>query len=120
MIKRMMTTPIATPPRFLIISVIVNCDSLEVGAAGLAAASCHNKIRKLRAFVPRMLVRIVTVNPSKRFYYSRQEPIASPLRPSPRGEPRGSPGLLADAPGTLLLRKKIVSENTWVLSRRPG
>jgi hypothetical protein len=50
----------------------VNWFSSAAGAAaGLVAASCHKNTRKLRAFIPRRLVRIVTVNPSKRFYYKR-------------------------------------------------
>jgi hypothetical protein len=46
---------------FLTISVSVKWSASD--AAGLAAASC-NSIKKPR----KILVRIVTVNPSKRFY----------------------------------------------------
>src|ERR1044071_7558063 len=62
MIKRMMTTVIATGPMFLIISVMVNSLPVDVPAAGLGEA-CKRNRRKPIAFVPRMVVRIVTVNP---------------------------------------------------------
>src|ERR1041385_6763667 len=62
MIKRMITTVMATGPMFLIISVIVNSLPVDVPAAGLGEA-CKRNRRKPIAFVPRMVVRIVTVNP---------------------------------------------------------
>src|SRR5262245_307812 len=61
------TTAIATPPMFLTISVSVKVLAL-LAASGLAAASCNNN-RRPRAFVPKILVRIVTVNPSKRVVF---------------------------------------------------
>ena len=65
-IKRMITTVIATLPMFLTISVMVN----SLPPAGLAAGlgACQRNRRKPIAFVPRMLARIVTVTPP-RFYY---------------------------------------------------
>jgi hypothetical protein len=51
---------------FLTISVSVKWSALE--ASGLAAASCNSNKRP-KTFVPKRLVRIVTVNPSKRFYF---------------------------------------------------
>src|SRR5437660_12572156 len=66
MISRMITTVIATGPMFFIISVIVN--SLPPAAAdGLGL--CKRNRRKPIAFVPRMVVRIVTVTPPKVFDY---------------------------------------------------
>ena len=62
-----MTTPMATGPMFLIISVIVNVLPPAGLAVGLAAASCNKKITTPKTFVPRRLIRIVTVNPSKGF-----------------------------------------------------
>jgi len=66
MINRTITTAIATGPMFFTISDIVKV--LEVSVPGLAAAvaSCSMKSRPI-ALVPRRLVRIVTVNPSKSF-----------------------------------------------------
>jgi hypothetical protein len=66
MISSTITTAIATPPMFLTISVSVKWSALE--ASGLAAASCNSNKRP-KTFVPKRLVRIVTVNPSKRFYF---------------------------------------------------
>jgi hypothetical protein len=60
MIRRTITTAIATPPMFFTISVRVKV--LAPDASGLAAASCKNN-RSPRAFVPKRLVRIVTVTP---------------------------------------------------------
>src|SRR6187397_1317212 len=67
MIKRMMTTVIATAPMFLTISVIVNSLPVEDPAAGLGV--CKRNRRKPIAFVPRMVVKIVTVTPPKSFDY---------------------------------------------------
>jgi len=65
MINKTITTQIATGPIFFTISDIVK---VFWSAAGLAAAvaSCSMKSRPI-ALVPRRLVRIVTVNPSKSF-----------------------------------------------------
>jgi ABC-type amino acid transport system permease subunit len=53
---------------FLTISLSVN--SLLAGAAGAAGLGvCKRKKRKPIAFVPRMLVKIVTVTPPKGFDY---------------------------------------------------
>src|SRR3954468_2243672 len=68
MIRRMITTVIATAPMFLIISVMVNSLPDEAPAAGLGEA-CKRNRRKPIAFVPRMVVRIVTVTPPKVFDY---------------------------------------------------
>jgi hypothetical protein len=63
----MITTVMATGPMLLIIFVILR--SLPP-AAGLAAGlACQRRTRRPNAFVPRMLVRIVTVTPPKRFDY---------------------------------------------------
>jgi hypothetical protein len=53
-------------------------------AAGLAAglASCHMKTIKLSTFVPKRLVRIVTVNPPKGFSYIDE--LAGTRRMSPQ------------------------------------
>src|SRR5215831_5833424 len=67
MISRMITTVIATAPMFLTISVIVNSLPVVPPAAGLGL--CKRNRRKPIAFVPRMVVRIVTVTPPKVFYY---------------------------------------------------
>src|SRR6185436_2578965 len=67
MIKRMITTVIATAPMFLTISVMVN--SLPPAAADGEGLACQRTKSKLRAFVPRMLVRIVTVDPPKELDY---------------------------------------------------
>src|SRR5262245_13546293 len=67
MIKRMITTTIATAPMFLIISVMVNSLPDEAPAAGLGL--CKRNRRKPIAFVPRMVVKIVTVTPPKVFNY---------------------------------------------------
>src|SRR5215510_942944 len=67
MINNTMTTAIATPPMFFTISVSVKVFAVFAPSAGLAAASC-NSIKRPRALVPKRLIRIVTVNPSKRFY----------------------------------------------------
>src|SRR4029434_967301 len=63
MIKRMITTTMATGPMFLIISVIVNSLPDDEPAAGLGL--CKRNRRKPIAFVPRMVVKIVTVTPPK-------------------------------------------------------
>src|SRR6185436_5428157 len=68
MISRMITTVIATAPMFLTISVIVNSVPVDPPAAGLGEA-CKRNRRKPIAFVPRMVVRIVTVTPPKVFDY---------------------------------------------------
>jgi hypothetical protein len=52
---------------FLIIEMIVNSLPVDAAAAGLGV--CQRKRRKPIAFVPRMLVRIVTVTPPKVFDY---------------------------------------------------
>jgi hypothetical protein len=65
MIKSTTTTAIATPPMFFTISDSVKWSAPD--ASGLAAASCNN-IKRPKAFVPKRLVRIVTVNPSKRVF----------------------------------------------------
>src|SRR6266404_4456436 len=65
MISRMITTVMATPPMFFTISVIVN--SLPPAADGLGV--CKRNRRKPIAFVPRMVVKIVTVTPPKVFDY---------------------------------------------------
>src|SRR4030095_17105712 len=62
MMSSTITTAIATPPMFFTISVSVKWSAPE--ASGLAAASCSNSKRP-KTFVPKRLVRIVTVNPSK-------------------------------------------------------
>src|SRR6185295_2619367 len=62
MISRMITTVIATAPMFFTISVMVNSLPVDDPAAGLGEA-CRKNRRKPIAFVPRMVVRIVTVNP---------------------------------------------------------
>jgi hypothetical protein len=67
MISRMITTVIATGPMFLTISVRVNSLPPAWLADGLAA--CQNMKSKPNVFVPRMLVRIVTVTPPKGFNY---------------------------------------------------
>src|ERR1051325_4432677 len=67
MISRMITTVIATAPIFLTISVIVN--SLPVVPPGVGLGVCKRNRRKPIAFVPRMVVRIVTVTPPKVFDY---------------------------------------------------
>src|SRR5437868_29483 len=75
MISRMITTVIATGPMFFIISVIVN--SLPPAAAdGLGV--CKRNRRKPIAFVPRMVVRIVTVTPPKVFDYVEFLPAIRP------------------------------------------
>src|SRR5215510_8075624 len=63
MIRRMITTVIATAPMFLTISVIVNSLPVVDPAAGLGL--CKRNRRKPIAFVPRMVVKIVTVTPPK-------------------------------------------------------
>jgi hypothetical protein len=50
---------------FFTISVSVKWSAPD--DSGLAAASCKN-IRRPKAFIPKRLVRIVTVNPSKRVF----------------------------------------------------
>src|SRR6266446_6297909 len=69
MINKMNTTPAPTMVRCLSISVTVKvfC-ALASAAAGLAAASCHRKRKKPSAFVPRRLVKMVTVKPLQRFF----------------------------------------------------
>jgi len=52
---------------FLTISLSVNSLLAGAGAAGLGV--CQRKRRKPIAFVPRMLVKIVTVTPPKGFDY---------------------------------------------------
>src|SRR5438309_7915346 len=76
MIKRMITTVIATAPMFLIISVIVNSLPVDAPAAGLGL--CKRNRRKPIAFVPRMVVRIVTVTPPKVFDYVEFLPAIRP------------------------------------------
>src|SRR5215217_41158 len=87
MISNTITTAIATPPMFLTISVSVKWSAPE--ASGLAATSC-NSIKKPR----KILVRIVTVNPSKRFYLidSKQRSRDDPRLP--RRHDKCSPQLL--------------------------
>src|SRR5437016_12674919 len=67
MISRMITTVIATGPMFFTISVIVNSVPPACAADGLGV--CKRNRRKPIAFVPRMVVRIVTVTPPKVFDY---------------------------------------------------
>jgi hypothetical protein len=63
MINKTITTQIATGPIFFTISDIVKVFA-SVAGLGAAVASCSKKSRPI-ALVPRRLVRIVTVNPSK-------------------------------------------------------
>src|SRR5712671_8159922 len=72
MISRMITTVIATGPIFRTISLSVNSLLAGAGAAGLGV--CQRKRRKPIAFVPRMLVKIVTVTPPKGFDYIDSAP----------------------------------------------
>jgi hypothetical protein len=59
----MITTVMATGPMLLIILVILR----SLPPAGLAAGlACQRRTRRPNAFVPRMLVRIVTVTPPKK------------------------------------------------------
>src|SRR3989442_7902203 len=67
MISRMITTVIATGPMFFTISVIVNSVPPACAADGLGV--CKRNRRKPIAFVPRMVVKIVTVTPPKVFDY---------------------------------------------------
>src|SRR6266576_3106197 len=75
MISRMITTVIATAPIFLTISVIVNSLPPVDAAAGLGV--CKRNRRKPIAFVPRMVVKIVTVTPPKVFNYIEFLPAVS-------------------------------------------
>jgi hypothetical protein len=61
----MITTAMATALMFLSISTSVN--SLPVDDAAVGLGVCQRKRRKPIAFVPRMLVKIVTVTPPKGF-----------------------------------------------------
>src|SRR5882672_6284336 len=80
MIRRTITTPIATGPILLIIVIREKWSTAPGDVAGLAAA-CHIKMTKPSAFVPRRLVRIVTVNPPKGFSYIDE------LAGTPQNEP---------------------------------
>src|SRR5439155_24137268 len=101
MISRMITTVIATGPMFFIISVIVN--SLPPAAAdGLGV--CKKNRRKPIAFVPRMVVRIVTVTPPKVFDYVEFLPAIRPSAGSSRFRFWSKP-----APD-YLLRHKVVDD----------
>jgi hypothetical protein len=83
MMSRMITTVIATGPMFRTISLSVN--SLLAGAAGAAGLGvCQRKRRKPIAFVPRMLVKIVTVTPPKGFDYIDSVPARRPSAGSSR------------------------------------
>src|SRR3979490_2182920 len=81
MIGRMIATVIATGPMFLTISLRVN-SLLAAGAAGLGV--CQRRRRKPMAFVPRMLVKIVTVTPPKGFDYIDSVPAIRPSAGSSR------------------------------------
>src|SRR5258708_39571627 len=82
MISRMITTVIATGPIFRTISLSVNSLLAGAGAAGLGV--CQRKRRKPIAFVPRMLVKIVTVTPPKGFDYIDSAPAIGPSAGSSR------------------------------------
>src|SRR6185503_9392061 len=112
MIRRMMTTVIATAPMFLTISVIVNSLPVEDPAAGLGV--CKRNRRKPIAFVPRMVVRIVTVTPPKVFDYVL---ILPAIRPS-AGRSRFRSG--ANQRRMFLLRYKVVDDHAVNLNRLPG
>src|SRR6185369_12525101 len=103
MIKRMMTTVIATAPMFLTISVMVNSMPDEDPAAGLGV--CKRNRRKPIAFVPRMVVKIVTVTPPKSFDYIDNLPAVHTERWSALGFP-GEPSAPA-----YLLRNKVVDNH---------
>src|ERR1700737_2123792 len=79
MIRRTITTPIATGPILLIIVISEKWSTAAGDVAGVAA--CHMKMNKPSAFVPRRLVRIVTVNPPKGFSYIDE------LAGTPQNEP---------------------------------
>src|SRR5688500_10228364 len=65
-INRITTTVIATAPMLLTISVILKWSAAPGVAAGVA---CQRTKSRLSAFVPRMLVRIVTVRPPRKVSY---------------------------------------------------
>jgi hypothetical protein len=69
MMRRTITTPMATPPILLIIDMIEKWSASVGLAAGVAPAACHINTIKPKTLVPRRLVRIVTVNPPKGFSY---------------------------------------------------
>src|SRR5713101_6525541 len=110
MISRMITTVIATAP--MLLNILLMLSSLPGGlAAGLA---CQRKTRRPNAFVPRMLVRIVTVTPPKRFDYINCLPAIRTER-----------WLLSVFPGATsapdcLLRHKVVDDHAINLDRLPG
>src|SRR5262245_57657939 len=106
MIKRMITTVIATAPMFLTISVIVNSLPVEAPAAGLGEAACKRNRRKPIAFVPRMVVRIVTVTPPKVIYYVDSLPANKTERWSLSVSFWSKP-----APDIFLLRYKVVDND---------
>src|SRR6266850_6191862 len=78
MIRRTITTPIATGPILLIIVIM---EKWSTPAGDAAGAACHMKMTKPSTFVPRRLVRIVTVNPPKGFSYIDE------LAGTPQSEP---------------------------------
>src|SRR6185295_2869669 len=113
MISRMITTVIATAPMFLTISVMVNSLPVAWPAAGLGEA-CKRNRRKPNAFVPRMVVRIVTVTPPKVFNYvdvCRLRPSAGRSRLIVWSKP---------APDMSLLRYKVVDDYAVDLDRLAG
>src|SRR5688500_16326654 len=65
-INRMTTTVIATAPMLLTISVMLKWSAAAGVATGVA---CQRTKSRLSAFVPRMLVRIVTVGPPRKVSY---------------------------------------------------
>jgi hypothetical protein len=64
MMSKTITTAIATGPMFFTISDIVKVSAAVAPGLAAAVASC-NKKNSPSALIPRRLVRIVTVNPSK-------------------------------------------------------
>src|SRR5438128_1547210 len=105
MISRMITTVIATGPMFFTISVIVNSVPPACAADGLGV--CKRKRRKPIAFVPRMVVKIVTVTPPKVFdYISDWQP-----------KPEALAGRLAASASMHLLRYKVVDDYAVDLHR---
>src|SRR6266850_5063921 len=78
MINRTTTTAIPTALMLLIIAIIEKWSTAPGDAVG---AACHMKMTKPSTFVPRRLVRIVTVNPPKGFSYIDE------LAGTPQNEP---------------------------------
>src|SRR5580765_7183628 len=110
MISRMITTVIATAPMFFTISVIVNSLPVVEPAAGLGEA-CKRNRRKPIAFVPRMVVRIVTVTPPK---------VLITLIPAGYKTERWSLSvdcLEQTSAGCFLLRYKVVNDHAVDLDR---